>query len=463
MARKWGWIAVLSLVAVVLVALPSAAGAVPGDLDPSFGTGGKVVTDLGGFERGFALLVQPNGKLVAGGMNEDDFLLVRYLPDGSPDPVFDQDGIVTTDFDRGPMHNDIVSGLAFRPGQLVAAGTAAAGLPSTTGTSAFAVARYRLDGSLDPTFDGDGKALYDFGGLSAGAEDVAIQPDGKIVVAGGVDAGTPDFDADFALARFNVDGSLDPTFGDAGQVITEFGSNGDWAFAVAVQGDGRIVAVGRTGENPADFAIARYNTDGTLDQSFDGDGKQTIDFGGTSFTFDVAIQSDGKILVAGAAGPGADVEFDFGLARLNLDGSLDTEGLDPRMDAPFGTGGKVITDFAGGDDRATSIAIEPGGKILVAGLATPIPGQGSDFGLARYHVNGSLDQDFGAGGKVTTSFTPAEDRAWGVVVQRDSNIVLAGESSGGSLNFALARYLVRGCCFSDGQPPGGPELPGPLP
>ena len=204
--------------------------------------------------------------------------------------------------------------------------------------------------------------------------------------------------------------------------------------------------------------------DGSLDQSFDGDGKRTIDFGGMDFAFDVAIQSDSKIVVVGASRlPG--VEFDFALARLNTDGSLDTEGLDRYMDAPFGTGGKVTTDFEGDDDEATSVAIEPSGKILVAGLATPTgTTELGDFGLARYNVDGSLDSSFGVAGKVTTRFSAAEDVPWGVAVQRDGRIVLGGSfAESGSYDVALARYLVRGCCDVGGSPPGGPSVPPPLP
>jgi len=142
-----------------------------------------------------------------------------------------------------------------------------------------------------------------------------IQPDGKVVIVGTAD-GVAANDSDFAVARYNTDGGLDPTFGVGGLVITDIGSE-DQGWAVALQGDGRIVAAGMTGvDETRDFALARYNTDGSLDQSFDGDGKRTIDFGGMEFAFDVAIQSDSKIVVAGASRqPG--FEFDFALARLN--------------------------------------------------------------------------------------------------------------------------------------------------
>jgi uncharacterized delta-60 repeat protein len=463
--RKRTSIALVSFVALAIVGLPGAAGAAAGDLDPSFGTGGKVVTDLGASDFGEALVLQPNGKLVVGGGTEGDFALVRYLPDGSPDPVFDIDGTVTTDFGR----SESLGGLAFQPGHLVAAGSSISPLPFKANTisqspslagAAFAVARYWLDGSLDPSFDGDGKVLTDFAGRAALAYDVVIQPDGKIVVAGTVD-GVGVSDSDFGVARYNTDGSLDPTFGDQGLVTTDVGTE-DQGWAVSLQGDGRIVAAGMTQvDETRDFALVRYNTDGSLDESFDGDGKRTIDFGGLEFAFDVAMQADTKIVVVGAT-LGSPGSHDFAIARLNPDGSLDTQGLDPYMDAPFGTDGKVTTDFgAGDDDEATSVAIEPGGKILVAGLASPADALDGAYGLARYNVDGSLDSTFGAGGKVTTDFAPGEDAPWGIVIQRDGRIVLAGSSA--SFDFALARYLVGGCCTIGGALPGAPQEPGPLP
>lgn len=195
--------------------------------------------------------------------------------------------------------------------------------------------------------------------------------------------------------------------------------------------------------------------------TFDGDGRTTIDFGAREFAYDLAVQSDAKLVVVGQSTL-PPTGNDFALARLNTDGSLDTQGLDRYLDAPFGTGGKVLTSF-GDDDIAKSVEIEPGGKILVAGLASP-EGTDGDFGLVRYNVDGSVDSSFGTAGKVTTAMTTGEDVPWGVVVQRDGRIVVAGGSQGsGSDDFLLARYQVRGCCFIDGSPPGGPPDPGPLP
>ena len=137
---------------------------------------------------------------------------------------------------------------------------------------------------------------------------------------------------------------------------------------------------------------------------------------------------------------------DFALVRFDVDGSLDTRGLDPHLDAPFGTGGKVTTDFAGQADGAFAVAIELGGKIVVAGISN------DDFALARYYVSGSLDPSFGMGGRVTTDFAASGDTGRDIVIQRDGAIVVAGNTGG---DFGLTRYLVATCCVDPGAPPGG--------
>ncbi|MFH1140349.1 MAG: delta-60 repeat domain-containing protein, partial [Chloroflexota bacterium] len=249
-----------------------------------------------------------------------------------------------------------------------------------------ALARCNADGSLDTSFGIGGKMTTDFGDSGDFVGLVAIQSDGKIVAAG-------QSDYDFALARFNADGSLDTTFGTSGKVTTDFGGD-DAGESMAIQSDGAIVMVGwsNAGGN-ADFALARYNANGSLDTSFGTGGKVTTDFGGNSHGLSVAIQGDGRIVVSGNAVVGS--PSDFALARYNANGSLDTT---------FGAGGKVTTDFggAGGADSGNSVAIQSDGRIVVAGFSNA--GGFNDFALARYNANGILDTTFGTGGKVTTDF-----------------------------------------------------------
>jgi uncharacterized delta-60 repeat protein len=329
-----------------------------GSLDPSFGGDGRVVTDFGGDDRSFAVAIQANGKIVAAGQATADFALARYKSDGSLDPSFGGDGKVTTDFGGFDRANAVA---IQADGKIVAAGWCCAG-------QNFALARYNADGSLDRTFDGDGKVVTDFG-RDDRPLDIAIQADQKIVAAGTTGRNVPD--TDFALARYNANGSLDSTFDGDGRVVTDFGlSTGDGAAGVAIQPDGKVVAAGATASG--NFALARYNPNGSLDPSFSGDGKLRTDFGNLDGAADVAIQPDGRIVAAGGSGTGS--EFDFALARYRPRGGLD---------ATFGGDGRVLTDFGAEDYAIAGVAIQADGRIVAAGF-TSIGSSPYNFALARY-------------------------------------------------------------------------------
>jgi uncharacterized delta-60 repeat protein len=397
----------------------AAAQAAPGDLDLTFSGDGKQTTDFGSFPVGAAdgALV-PYGKIVAvGGTGNGDFALARYHPNGALDPSFSGDGKQTTDFGGGPG-TDVATAVApAANGKIVVVGF---GAPEP----GFALARYNPNGSLDPTFSGDGKLTTNFGAsVSGGAADVAIQPNGKIVVVGYASGS-------FALARYNHNGSLDPTFSGDGKLTTNFGQFSDVANGVAIQPNGKIVAVGRGGAAGSNFALARYNPNGSLDTSFSGDGRQQTDFGGYDGANGVALQGNGRIVAVGFALGG-----DFALARYHPNGSLDKN---------FSGDGRKRTDFGGDADGATGVAIAPpsygNNKIVAVGCACPDDVNARDFALARYRPNGSLDKTFSADGKLTTDFGASEDVARGVVLQGDGKIVAVGGGGPGG-NFALARYL----------------------
>jgi uncharacterized delta-60 repeat protein len=380
-----------------------AVTAAPGDLDTTFDGDGLVTTDFNGSDIAREVAIQADGKIIAVGEDgTSDFALARYNTDGSLDTTFDGDGKVTTDFSG----NDGAYGVAIQSdGKIVAVGR--------NGPQDFALARYNTDGSLDTSFDGDGKVTTDFSGGDL-AFDVAIQSDGKIVVAG------KDGAADFTLARYNTDGSLDTTFDGDGKVTLNFNGIADTAYGVAIQSDGKIVAAGQN--TTPNFALARYNTDGSLDATFDGDGAVVTGFSGDDLALSVAIQSDGKIVAVGRDG-----SQDFALARYNTDGSLDTS---------FDSDGKVTTSFTAGDDLAFAVAIQSDGKIVAAGTDSS-----QDFALARYNTDGSLDTSFGTAGGLTTSFTVGDDIGRGVAIQADGKIVVVGVD--GNEDFAIARYIVN--------------------
>jgi uncharacterized delta-60 repeat protein len=349
---------------------------------------------------------------------------------GSLDTSFDTDGKVITAFGSGYDYGQAVAIQA--DGKIVVAGYTDYGTDDD-----FALARYNSDGSLDSSFDTDGKVTTDFNSDNDYGYAVAIQTDGKIVVAGGSDNGS---DYDFALARYNSDGSLDTSFdGDAsmpgfpgnGKITTDVGSSSGYGSAIAIQSDGKIVVAGESyNGSDDDFALARYNSDGTLDTSFDTDGMVTTDFGSYDAGCAVAIQTDGKIVVAGTSNNGSD--DDFALARYNTDGSLDTS---------FDTDGKVTTDFNSDNDYGYAVAIQTDGKIVVAGGSDN--GSDYDFALARYNSDGNLDNSFDTDGKVTTDFNSDNDCGYAVAIQTDGKIVVAGESDNSSgYDFGLARYNV---------------------
>lgn len=424
----------------------------PGDLDASFGTNGKVTTDFSGKrDQGFTLVVQPDGKIVVAGSSINstgnaDFALARYNSDGSLDSTFGTGGKVTTDFGG----NDQAAGVALQSdGKIVAVGGTCAnsqlGCTSFTGSGYdFAIARYNSDGTLDTTFGTGGKVTTDFNGGLDLASSVLIQPDGRIVVGG---TACPNSGAmcafvgglQFALARYNADGSLDTTFGTNGKVFTtvmEFGS----ILAVALQTDGKIIAAGlafEVGRGDADFELVRYNTNGSVDATFGTNGFVNTDFNsiGQNGLYDaataLAIQPDGKIIAVGASETNTQGFFyNFSVARYNSNGSLDSS---------FGNGGKVSTKVSNSDNQAGSVILQPDGKLLVGGIADGAiyigtdsvqvsdsgTSPGADFALVRYNSDGTIDSSFGTSGIVRTDFFGASDGGR-FAIQPDGKVVGAG-------------------------------------
>ena len=288
------------------------------------------------------------------------------------------------------------------------------------------VARYNPGGSFDSSFGTNGLVTTDLGSDEDQAEGVAIQPDGKIVVAGFTTSATTG--ADFAVVRYNTDGSLDSTFGTGGIVTTDFDGLDDKAADVALQQDGKIVVAGTAtiAANSTAIAVARYNTDGTLDSTFGTGGKVTTQIGQFDLATREVIQPDQKILVAGANG--------FEMARYNPNGSLDTT---------FGTGG-TVQDFP--DGGAQAVALRPDGTIVLAGTEINTRGD-AIFLVAQFTPSGAVDTSFGPGGSATTTFAGNDATAFSVVLQNDGSVIV-----GGSINsdqtlidqWALSRFTSTG-------------------
>jgi uncharacterized delta-60 repeat protein len=419
------------------------AQATGGDLDPTFGTGGMVMTDLNhSTDIANAVAVQPDGKLVVVGQaykqndfSGEDFVVTRYNPDGTLDTTFGRGGKVRTDF---PGLASVPSAVVLQPdGKIVVAGGA---FPLFTFAGNFELVRYNPNGSLDTSF-GNGGIVTTIFPEGSYAFDVALQPDGKIIAAGTVfvDFNPGDMsDTDFALARYNPDGSLDTTFGNSGMVMTDFLGHEDDAFSVLIQPDGKIVAVG-SANDPAtfyDFAAVRYLSNGTIDTTFGVAGKVHTDLGDQNFdrARSAVLQPDGRIVAAGFAISQNGGVQNFAVARYTSNGVLDTT---------FSGDGIRQIDFGNCCQGATKVLLQSDGKIITVGGSN---GESSedDFLLARLSPRGSLDATFGVGGKVRTSFGDLNGGANGAALQSDGKIVAVGFQATFTnewANFALARYL----------------------
>jgi uncharacterized delta-60 repeat protein len=366
-----------------------------GELDRGFGQAGLVVTDFAPSRQGdraWAIAVQRNGRIVVAGQSGDigreDFALARYRTDGRLDPSFGSGGKVLTDL--GTSSGDVARAITLQPdGRIVAAGESDAG-----GNIEYALVRYTRAGVLDSSFGSSGAVLTGFGdgaGEGDSALSVSVGPDGKILAAGQSDV---DDWSQVSLARYTPQGILDPTFGTAGKVLTPMGTTYYWAVDAALQKDGKIVASAvDDGEN---FVVMRYAQDGRLDPRFGTKGSVTTQLGKHSKDVPSAITTrGGGILVAGyTESAREDGDLQFALSRYTGKG---------RLNPGFGRRGKVMTDFGGKSaDLAFDVAVDRSGKVIAVG-SRRVNGE-ADFALARYTARGRLDRAFGKGGRAVTDF-----------------------------------------------------------
>jgi uncharacterized delta-60 repeat protein/uncharacterized repeat protein (TIGR01451 family) len=394
----------LTLAALVLPLLlfVSAAGALPGDLDAGFDGDGKVVTDSGMLEGSTDVVVQPDGKIVAVG-GGDVFNLARYNTDGSLDTTFDGDGKASLSVPAGVVQLFAVALQA--DGKLVVAGQDGV------------LARFNADGSIDTSFSGDG--IVEAPGVTY-FPDVEIASDGKIVALGST-----------VIARYNSNGTLDTSFDGDGMAASVVDLPND----ARLQADGKIVVVGTEFVDAFStaFVAARYTTSGALDSAFSDDGIVVTDTSAASEGLQaVAVQSDGKIVAAGSSG-GV-----FAFVRYTGAGALD---------ATFDGDGIRLETLEG---IALDVEIDGDGKIVAGGCTGVVPVCNDDFALLRLSADGATETS------VTTDFG-ARDQAWGVALQADGKIVLAGETrnpDAGTGDFALARYVGGGAT----PPPGSADL-----
>jgi uncharacterized delta-60 repeat protein len=341
-----------------------------GALDPTFSGDGKVLTDFGGKDKAEDVAIQSDGKIVVAGnkcsvAGPCDLAVARYNSNGLLDTTFSGDGKQVIPFGSGD--NGTFGGLAIQGDGKIVIG----GYIETVSDSDFAVYRLNTDGTLDPTFSGDGRASIGFGpGRQDYGEDLTLQADGKILVIGETCDNLGQH-CDFGIIRLTSSGALDTSFSGDGRQRTDYGAD-ETPYGVAVQSNGRIIVVGETySGTTGSFALARYNANGNLDSTFGTLGKETFSMGSDSWAIDVLIQSNGKIVVAGAGH--SSTSYDLALVRLNPNGSFDTG---------FSGDGKLLIDFGGHNDFGSALVRQPDGKYVIGGYVNPTASN-TDFGLAR--------------------------------------------------------------------------------
>ena len=394
-----------------------------GILDPSFGDDGIVISNFTDFnDEAQAVVLQEDGKIIAAGGIAGELSVARYNTDGSLDLSFSEDGVTSVGFGDDVYASAVALQL---DGKIVVGGY---------GYGNFILARFHPNGSLDTSFGGDGKVATNFlenDGINA----LAIQLDGKIIALGyafnNIDVST----SDFTLARYNPDGSLDLSFDGDGKLTTDFFGLFDYATDIVLQPDGKILVTGHVGDiTKTNIGVVRYNSNGSLDVSFDGDGKAITGFVYGAAGEAIELQADGKIVVAGRASNSR--SSDVATVRYNANGSLDTD---------FGDDGLAITVFLGGSSIGYDLDIQPDGKIVVVGTASFTNFEtlmtDDDFALVRYNADGSPDLGFGDEGKVTTNINQVE-YGIGTVLQSDGKIVVVGftKSDTGYTDSVVLRY-----------------------
>jgi len=425
-------ISMIPLIALGLFCAP-AVHAAPGDLDTSFNADGILIQDLTDYDTASSVAVAADGKIIVAGTSgaspNPDFLVARYLEDGSPDESFGSGGSVTIDFAGG---TDLGNAMAIQPdGKIVVGGS----VESAPGQSDFGLVRLEPNGALDEGFGDSGRLVADFGNAFDFLNALAVTKDGTIVAAGSTAASSSVLDRDVALLRCDANGDPDLSFDSDGKLVAEVAGLGSTAAGVAVQEDGQIVVSGYSSDGVSLRALLlRYRKDGSVDPDFDAGGPLSLLADSTTSNFgQVAVQKDGKIVAVGRIGSVTEGN-DILVFRFEADGSADTS---------FAEGGKTAIDFEhlNGSDVARCVELQADGKILVGGETT-LDGTVSHFALSRLNSDGSFDDSFSGDGLVAHPIGFSSVQLADLALSPDGRIVAAGLGSDGPLfDVALARYM----------------------
>jgi len=416
----------ITFLTMVTVVYSIACFAQPGALDPSFSGNGRVTTLVGTQKSpAYGLAIQPDGKILLGGSylngatNKLDYAIVRYNVDGTLDNSFAGNGKAGMD----AFYDDYCFAMALQPdGKIVAVGgSERIGFPDSL---FFSVVRFTSTGQPDNSFGTNGKVLiHSLGQLRT----VAVQSDGKIIASGNT-LGT-----DYATFRFNTNGTLDNSFGTQGRVDFYFPKTGHGygqPEGIAVQPDGKILVTGWAYETMR-IATVRFNANGTLDPSFNGTGYVGTQVGSSMHSegHAITLQSNGKILVAGYYNS-SDGSANMVVVRYNTNGTLDNS---------FAGNGKAAVDFGSNvNDNGNAIVVQQNGQIVISGGTAGGTPATNDFALARLNTDGTPDNSFGNSGKVQTGFGYTET-ANSIALQSDGKIVAGGTDG---THMMAARYIA---------------------
>jgi uncharacterized delta-60 repeat protein len=417
-------------------------------LDSTFGTNGKVVTSFGSDESNLAsLAIQSDGKIVACGSyyngTINQIALSRYLANGNIDTSFGNNGTVLTPVGTY-LENESNEVKVLNNGKILVA--ASNGISLSELDFDFAIVRYNSNGTLDSSFGTNGILLSDFNSVSNQAGSLQIQSDNKFIVAGAINGDAVSVNPNFAIARYNENGAKDTSFGLNGLVSVNFGAvsnnlllSEDRLECMKIQSDGKILAAGFTSnisETTANFGIVRLNSDGSLDSSFGINGRIITSFGGDTVAYSIQILSDGKFIVCGNDYNDNDNNGNLAIAKYTANGILDTS---------YGIGGKAVTDFTT-MSQIFSSELQNDDKLIVSGVALNTT---ADFVLFRFMANGSLDTSFGIGGRQTIDFGDDEG-AMTSITQADGKIILGGGTYNGiSADFTLLRFNEVGLDYEE--------------
>jgi len=401
----------------------------PGDLDKTFGNGGKVNVGISGYyDVAKSMALQHDGKIVVVGYGKESLAsfkglsMARYLQNGEMDFDFGNLGVihrVTMD-----LEGEAYSVAIQQDNKIVVAGYS---ISPATNNEEITLIRFTENGNIDRSFGNKGLIVTEISDEKDVGESVAIQLDGKIVVVGSTDHKPT---TDIVLIRYNEDGSIDYSFGINGIVITDIKSSLDIGKSIAIQSDGKLIVSGFTHIiNKFFMTLLRYDSYGDLDPTFGENGIVITDINGTRGKMDLALQNDGKIILVGPSE--VKDSHHFTVLRFNNNGSLDKS---------FGNNGvtkTIIDEYS----EAESVALDLNGNIVVAGT-TELGNE--QFVVAMYNQDGMLESAFGSGGIVKTSFIKnSVDRAHSVVIDNDGNIIIAGETENDYTTFGLVKLLGK--------------------